>query len=299
MAGLKEIRTRINSIASTQKITSAMKMVSAAKFHKAQETFFRFEYYSKKVDDVLHHVASEASNPSLQKWFTKPKSEEKVALVVLTSNSSMCAGFNQNLVKKVVEEGPKHWQRLWNTNKINIFCLGKKGCELLTKKGFNVTQTDVDIVQLPQFNDAADFCDQHLIKPFVDGKYDAVYIAYNRFSNPAVQVPTFKQFLPYNIEKKANNENADTAISQDHIFEPNKEDILKAIIPMSAKTSFFKLVLENSIGEHGARMTAMHQATENASELSKQLKLQYNKARQAAITNEILEIVSGAEALKG
>jgi F-type H+-transporting ATPase subunit gamma len=296
MAGLKEIRTRINSIASTQKITSAMKMVSAAKFHKAQDTFFRFKQYSNKVDEVLQQVASAAHDPSVSKWFKKPKNTRNIALVVLSSNSSMCAGFNQNLAKKIVEDGAKTLGSTWGTDGLTIFGLGKKGADILSKKGISINLTDSEITISPNFDDTASFCEQHILTPFNDGTYDAVYIAYNEFRNPAVQVPTIIQYLPYKLPEgieKSSNE------SDNFVFEPNREDILKVIIPMALKTSFYELILENSIGEHGARMTAMHQATENAIELSKQLKLQYNKARQAAITKEILEIVSGAEALRG
>ncbi|NHB68045.1 ATP synthase F1 subunit gamma [Perlabentimonas gracilis] len=296
MAGLKEIRTRINSIASTQKITSAMKMVSAAKFHKAQETFYRFKRYSSKVDEVLLQVASAANDSSLAKWFAKPTESRNIALVVLSSNSSMCAGFNQNLAKKVIDEGPKLWGELWKDNRIKVFCIGKKGADIISKKGVTPQLIDTEIAHLPLFNDVSAFFTQHILEPFRDGTYDAVFIAYNEFKNPAVQEPTIRQFLPFTIPEVVTK---DSKSSDNLIFEPNKGDILKAIIPMALKTSFYEYTLENAIGEHGARMTAMHQATENAIELSKQLKLQYNKARQAAITKEILEIVSGAEALRG
>ncbi len=296
MAGLKEIRTRISSIASTQKITSAMKMVSAAKFHKAQETFYRFKRYSNKVDEVMLQVASAANDPSVGKWFAKPTNAKSIALIIFSSNSSMCAGFNHNLTKKVLEDGPKLWGELWRSNNLKIFCIGKKGAELLTKKGIEPYFIDTELAQSPKFDDASKFCENQVLDPFYNGDFDAVFVAYNEFRNPAVQEPSIKQYLPFAIPEEVLKESND---SDNLIFEPNKENILKAIIPMALKTSFYEFSLENAIGEHGARMTAMHQATENATELSKQLKFQYNKARQAAITKEILEIVSGAEALRG
>lgn len=293
MSGLREIRTRINSITSTQKITSAMKMVSAAKFHKAQETISRFKPYSIKVLDVLAQIIPSASPEVLEKWFTKNQKLDRAALVVLTSNSSMCAGFNQNLLKNIVEFGPSIFKSLWCTNNLNLYCLGKKGNDFFSKRGFNIVYNDTEIVNKPNFKSSADLFVE-LSNKFFNKEIDAVFVAYNEFVNPALQTPTIKQILPFVMPEKL----VSTSINQDKIFEPNKEYILDLVIPTALKTFFHEMLLENSIGEHGARMTAMHQATENAMELNKALKLQYNKARQASITKEILEIVSGAEALK-
>jgi F-type H+-transporting ATPase subunit gamma len=295
MSGLKEIRTRISSIASTQKITSAMKMVSAAKFHKAQEIFFRFRPYSNKVMELLSQMPITTEDTKISKWFAKPQSLKKVALVVVTSNSSMCAGFNHNLLKKVFEDGPKLFSDIWCSENISIFCFGKKGGDAMSKSGFNLALNDSVLAHAPKFESIAEFCQNHLIGPFENGEFDAVYIAYNVFKNPAQQEPTISQFLPFNLPL----ENIGVNSEENIIFEPEKDYIMGVLIPMAAKTFFYEILLENAIGEHGSRMTAMHQATENASEITKQLKLQYNKARQAAITKEILEIVSGAEALRG
>ena len=296
MSGLKEIRTRINSIASTQKITSAMKMVSAAKFHRAQDTFFRFQDYSEKLNEVFLQVSGGAGNSMVNKWFDEPQQLKRVALVMFSSNSSMCAGFNQNLVKKVVDDGPHVFKDLWKTDNLQIFGLGKKGADILGKRGVKVHFVDDEIVLKTDHDRAITFCTEKLLNSFEKGEFDAVYFAYNEFKNPAVQQPVIKRFLPYTKPKGLVNENPN---APEIIFEPSKDSILESIIPMALKTFFYEVVLENAIGEHGARMTAMHQATENAIDLSKQLRLQYNKARQAAITKEILEIVSGAEALKG
>jgi F-type H+-transporting ATPase subunit gamma len=294
MAGLKEIRTRISSITSTQKITGAMKMVSAAKFHKAQETVFRFQNYSKKVTQVLAQVVLSAPKSEMNIWFSQPKTIKRAALVVVTSNSSMCAGFNQNLIKKVMEEGPTVLPEIWNTNNLDIYCLGKKGFDFFKKGGYNIVLSDTQIVNKPNYISSSGFCDEHLFENFSSQKYNVVFVAYNVFKNPALQEPTISQFLPFPLP-----EGTKTNDFSDVIFEPNPVQIMQTLIPTALKTRFYEIILENSIGEHGARMTAMHQATENALELIKSLKLQYNKARQAAITKEILEIVSGAEALKG
>ncbi len=295
MLGLKEIRTRITSITSTQKITSAMKMVSAAKFHKAQETVLRYSVYSNKIFDILLQVAPTVneSDPQLSKWFVEPTELNKIALIVLTSNSSMCAGFNLNLGKKIIEEAPTLFGKAWSDG-VDIFCLGKKGGDYLTKQGFNVLEVNTEIVNTPNFADSSSFID-NLTQDYLSKKYDAVYVAYNEFKNPALQIPTLKRILPFSIPKSEKPKQVEPNL----IFEPSKEYIMEVVIPTALKTLFHETLLENSVGEHGARMTAMHQATENANELNKALKLQYNKARQAAITKEILEIVSGAEALKG
>jgi F-type H+-transporting ATPase subunit gamma len=293
MSGLREIRTRINSITSTQKITSAMKMVSAAKFHKSQETINRFKPYSKKVFEVLSQVIPSAPETELDKWFSPSQKLEKVALIVLTSNSSMCAGFNQNLLKHIVDVGPSIYKDIWDTNNLSLYCLGKKGSDFFSKRGFSVIYTDTDMVNKPLFSLSADLLDL-LASKYINKELDAVYVAYNQFVNPAVQNPTITQFFPYSLPDLLKS----VRTNPDLIFEPNKEYILEIVIPTALRTFFHEIVLENAIGEHGARMTAMHQATENASDLNKALKLQYNKARQASITKEILEIVSGAEALK-
>ncbi|HDP54824.1 MAG TPA: ATP synthase F1 subunit gamma [Bacteroidetes bacterium] len=295
MLGLKEIRTRITSITSTQKITSAMKMVSAAKFHKAQETVLRYSVYSHKIFDILLQVAPTVneSDPQLSKWFIEPTELNSIALIVLTSNSSMCGGFNLNLGKKIIEETPALFGKAWSSG-VDIFCLGKKGGDYLTKRGLNVLEVNTEIANNPNFANSSNFIES-LAKDYLSKKYDAVYVAYNQFKTPALQIPTLKRILPFSIPKNETPKQVEPNL----IFEPSKEYIMEVIMPTALKTLFHETLLENAVGEHGARMTAMHQATENANELNKELKLQYNKARQAAITKEILEIVSGAEALKG
>lgn len=295
MIGLRDIRNRINSIASTQKITGAMKMISAAKFHKAHDSLFRYKTYSNKILDILHQVTPTINKdePNLSKWFTKPSTLNSIALVVITSNSSLCGAFNQNLIKKIVEETPPEFGENWREI-TEFYCLGKKGDDFFRKKGYNVISKNTDIANNPDYKSSSEFV-QMLIKQYLEQKYDAVYVAFNEFKNPAVQTPIIKQILPF----IAPEDKVVEPVELDVIFEPTKEYIMGQLIPLALETFFYEMLLENAVGEHGARMTSMHQATENAIEINKDLKLLYNKARQAAITNEILEIVSGAEALKG
>ncbi len=271
-----------------------MKMVSAAKFHKAQDVILRYSPYSKKIQNLLARIVPFAPEAVVEKWFTMPDITQKAALVVVTSNSSMCAGFNLNLLKFINEQGPKLFPELWGTNQLKLLCLGKKGADYLKKKGFEVSLIDTEVVNNPSFSLSASFSSM-LIDQFNNKELDSVYVAYNYFKNPALQEPRIEPLLPFTQI----DENSTINTPDNLIFEPDQEYILKVLIPLAIKTYFHTVILENSIGEHGARMTAMHQATENAIELKKELKLQYNKARQAAITKEILEIVSGAEALKG
>jgi len=295
MSGLKEIRTRLSSVTSTRKITSAMKMVSAAKFHKALESIDRFESYYSKTFDILSQIASIATETGMEKWFTPPARNRNVAIVIITSNSSMCGGFNQNLIKKVTDEIPVLFPNYPETTNLSFFCLGKKGADFFQKRKYSILPSpDNDIVNHPTYSGTSSFANS-LMDGFLNGHYDSVYIAYNQYKNPAVQVPSIIQYLPITVPEVAPNGFANFRL----VFEPDRDYILNSIIPKYLKVHFHWIMLENSVGEHGARMTAMHQATDNATELIKELTLQYNKARQASITKEILEIVSGAEALKG
>lgn len=292
MSNLKEIRTRIQSVAATRKITSAMKMVSAAKFHKAQEVIAKYKPYAKKTFDVLNQIAQDQADSNFLQWFRKADRLHKAALVVITSNSSMCGGFNQNILKKISEELPRLLPELWGTNELEIYCLGKKGNDFFNRKGLNIKMFSSDIVDKPNFGKSAQLADL-LSGMFLKGEYDAVYVAYNIFKNPAQQEATIEKLLPLSIEKSTSE------LTADFIYEPSKTQIAAVIIPKTVKVTLHRYILESSAGEHGARMTAMHQATDNATDIIQNLTLQYNKARQAAITKEILEIVSGAEALKG
>ncbi len=292
MDGLKEIRTRINSIASTQKITAAMKLISAAKLRKAQETLSGYQNFSKGIQNAMQLIASsiKKEGPLFKKWFKQPKELQRVALVVITSNSSMCGGFNQNLVKIIAENRSPGLSVNWKES-AELYCLGKKGYDSLKKSGYNIVYNDTELVHKPNYHESSRFI-QMITQQYAKQRYEAIFVAFNEFINPSLQKPAIWQILPF-------KEPENGIIKDNLIIEPTKDYLIEELVPLTLETIFYEMILKNSAGEHGARMTSMHQATENAMELSKELKLQYNKARQAAITNEILEIVSGAEALKG
>jgi len=284
MSGLKEIRNRISSVSSTMQITNAMKMVSAAKLKKAQDSITATLPYSNKLSDLVKNISASIDSVDSNPLFVKR--EVKSALViVITSNKGLCGGFNSNIIKEVYNIGSQY-----GTKKLELLTIGKKGNDILKKK-FNVISSHNDLY------DDFSYSNVRLIANDVMGlytkdKYDEVILVYNHFKNAATQIITKEQFLPI-----AENSDEDLSIQGDYIFEPNREKILNELIPKTLSIQLFKSISDSIAGEHGARMTAMHKATDNASELRDQLKLTYNKARQTAITNEILEIVGGAEAL--
>ncbi|MFV0186417.1 ATP synthase F1 subunit gamma [Empedobacter falsenii] len=288
MANLKDIRTRITSVGSTMQITSAMKLVSAAKLKRATDSIVQLRPYADKLRELLQNVSS-TLEAEVGGALTEEREVNKVLLVVINSNRGLCGGYNSSIIKKV--------------NALLVGELAGKEIELLTigKKAndtFSKTQTIYknasSIWDNLNFADVAEIADD-LVAKFEEGQYDQIRIIYNQFQNAAVQIVQDEQFLPVVLEKKEDETNNTAEL--DYIFNPSKEEILRDLIPQTLKTQLFKAVLDANASEHGARMTAMHKATDNASELQKSLKIQYNKARQAAITNEILEIVGGAEAL--
>ncbi|WP_299666936.1 ATP synthase F1 subunit gamma [uncultured Polaribacter sp.] len=287
MANLKEIRNRITSIGSTMQITSAMKMVSAAKLKKAQDAIVAMRPYSSKLTELLQNLSATLDSDS-GGAYSAQREVSKVLLVVITSNRGLCGGFNSSITKKTVNIINEKYSGI----PIDLFTIGKKGTDVLSK-GYNVVATRNDIYDDLTFDNVA-LVAEKLMDMYVDGTYDKIEIIYNRFKNAATQLPQVEQFLPIKpIEGGDAN-----AVNSDYIFEPSKEEIVLALIPKSLKTQLYKSLRDSFASEHGARMTAMHKATDNATDLRDELLLKYNKARQAAITNEILEIVGGAEALK-
>lgn len=292
MANLKEVRNRIVSVSSTQQITSAMKMVSAAKLRRAQDAVTQMRPYANKLKEILENLS--ASLDSSEGVYSKQREVKNVLLIVITSNRGLCGGFNANTIKatnRLIQEDYKNC-------KVSILTVGKKGADFFRKTDYGITGTDMprglnELFDHLTFAHVAPVAEK-IMQAFANGQFDKVDLIYNQFKNAAVQITTVEQFLPV-MPPKA-HENAKTT---DYIFEPNKEFIIEDLIPRSLKTQFFKALLDSLAAEHGARMTAMHKATDNAGALIKELKLSYNKARQAAITNEILEIVGGAEALNG
>ncbi len=284
MANLKEIRNRIASIASTMQITSAMKMVSAAKLKKAQDAIVAMRPYSNKLTELLQSLSATLDG-DIGGTFAKQREVNKVLLIVITSNRGLCGGFNSNIIKKSIDL----IQHNYADNKVDLYTIGKKGYDLLSKE-HNVIANKSDIYDHLGFDAAAEIAEE-LMNLFANETYDRIEIVYNRFKNAATQIIMREQFLPIVPMTKAIN------TSTDYIFEPTKIEIVQGLIPKSLKTQLYKAIRDSFASEHGARMTAMHKATDNAKELRDDLLLSYNKARQAAITGEILEIVGGAEAL--
>ncbi|MBP6373508.1 MAG: ATP synthase F1 subunit gamma [Flavobacterium sp.] len=286
MANLKEIRNRITSVSSTMQITSAMKMVSAAKLKKAQDAITAMRPYAEKLTELLQNLSATLDGDAGGEYTTQ-REVKKVLLVAVTSNRGLCGAFNTNVVKEV-----KNRTDFYAGKQVDVFAIGKKGNDVL-KKTHSVIDNQSAVFDNLTFDNVATIADA-ITELFLTGGYDKVELIYNQFKNAATQIVQTEQFLPL-----AALASATTASAGDYIFEPSKEDIVLTLIPKSLKTQLYKGIRDSFASEHGARMTAMHKATDNATELRDQLKLTYNKARQAAITNEILEIVGGAEALNG
>lgn len=286
MANLKEIRNRINSVSSTMQITSAMKMVSAAKLKKAQDAITAMRPYAEKLTELIQNISATLEE-NVTNVFAEQRPVNKVLLVVVTSNRGLCGAFNANVLKKTKER-----MKFYADKEVEILTIGKKAHDILSKSE-KIFANESQVYDELTFENVADIA-QVLMDLYVNENVDRVEILYNQFKNAASQVVMTEQFLP--LEPI---DNGDENAVADYIFEPSKEEIINSLIPSSLKTQLFKALLDSNAAEHGARMTAMHKATDNAEELRDQLKLTYNKARQAAITNEILEIVGGAEALNG
>ena len=284
MSGLKEIRNRISSVSSTMQITNAMKMVSAAKLKKAQDTITATLPYSNKLSDLVKNISASIDSVDSNPLFVK-REVKSLLIIVITSNKGLCGGFNSNIIKEVYNISSQY-----GTKKPDLLTIGKKGNDILKKK-FNVISSQNDLYDDFSYSNVRLIAND-IMGLYTEEKYDEVILVYNHFKNAATQTITKEQFLPI-----AENSDEDLSTQGDYIFEPNREKILNELIPKTLSIQLFKSISDSIAGEHGARMTAMHKATDNASELRDQLKLTYNKARQTAITNEILEIVGGAEAL--
>jgi F-type H+-transporting ATPase subunit gamma len=290
MANLKEIRTRIVSVNSTMQITSAMKMVSAAKLKRAQDAITRMRPYAQKLNDILSNVS--ATLDASEGVYSQQREVKNVLIVAITSNRGLCGGFNNNVLKEI----RSNLRTTYSGANVRILSLGKKAFDLYKKTPYHTTEgfgdTPYVIFDQLTFQNSSAIADE-LMRQFAAGKWDKIVLVYNRFKNAAVQELQNEQFLPVKPPKSTRSS------SVEYIYEPDKVQILTELIPRSLKVQVFKALQDSFAAEHGARMTAMHKATDNAGELVKELKLTYNKARQAAITGEILEIVAGAEALKG
>jgi len=290
MPNLKEIRNRIVSVGSTMQITSAMKMVSAAKLKRAQDAVTKLRPYAAKLKELLQNLSA-VTDPSENK-FAKINDSKSVLIVAVTSNRGLCGGFNNNIIKRV----QFLIQNDFKENDVKVLCLGKKVKDVIKKTpNYFITEelSAVEDIFSDLTFDRASTIANELMELYKQQQFSKIVVVYNRFVNAATQAIETEQFLPV-LEVKLED---GVSVAQDYIFEPNKEDLVAVLIPKSLKIQLFKALLDSNASENGARMTAMHKATDNANDLQKSLKLSYNKARQAAITNEILEIVGGAEAL--
>jgi F-type H+-transporting ATPase subunit gamma len=293
MGSLKEVRSRITSVSSTQQITKAMKMVSAAKLRRAQDAIIQMRPYANKLREILENLS--ASLDSSEGVYSRQREIKNVLIVVITSNRGLAGAFNANVIKKANQVIKTRFAG----KNVSVLCIGKKGNDYFRKTEFHIMGTDLPR-KLNELFDHLTFehvslVAEKVMEAFEKGQFDHVELIYNQFRNAAVQVTQSEQFLP--VVPPTSKDGKTSKV--DYIFEPEKEEIIQDLIPLSLKTQFYKALLDSHAAEHGARMTAMHKATDNAAALLKELKLSYNKARQAAITNEILEIVGGAEALKG
>ena len=285
MANLKEIRIRIFSVESTMQITSAMKMVSAAKLKRAQDAIVQLRPYANKLTEMLVNLSASLDSGEGNS-FSVEREVKNILFVSITSNRGLCGGFNTNIIKRTTALIKQEYKNC----DCSIISVGKKSSEYFSKNNFNVISTHDDLYNEITFEGVAEIAES-IMNDFKQGKYDKIILVYNQFKNAATQIIMNENYLPVEILED------ETATIGDYIFEPSQEDIVQELIPKSLKTQLFKAILDSYAAEHGARMTAMHKATDNANDLKDDLTLFYNKARQAAITGEILEIVGGAEAL--
>ena len=294
MANLKAIRIRIVSVKSTRQITSAMKMVSAAKLRKAQDKIVRLRPYANKLHEILVGLTQSLADTEVENVYGRRSSPEKVLLVVITSNRGLCGAFNSNVIKETRRVLAEKYSVQYSKGNVWLLTIGKKGYDYFRKQKINLLPEKNQLVSDLTFGKVEEAAGQ-VMQSFASGEFDRVEIIYNQFKNAAVQNLTNESFLPVEIV----NAGKMKTVPVDYIYEPDKEAIVMELIPKSLKIQFYKAVLDSFVAEHGARMTAMHKATDNATNMIRDLTLQYNKARQASITSQILEVVSGAEALRG
>lgn len=289
MANLKEVRTRIESVNSTKQITSAMKMVAASKLRKAQNSIMALRPYADKFSEILERIMADSQQPMAN---SQQPTASNILIIPLSSNKGLCGTFNANVIRETMNLIKDEYQELFDNGKVDILCVGSKVEEALRFKKYPVVGNENILLDDITYDNAAAFAER-LMKDFDDKKYDKIVFVYNQFKNAATQVLVTEQFLPVINQQPADNSQEPT----DYIFMPNKEDIFKEMLPKSLKLQVYKILLDSYASEQGARMISMTQATDNATELLKELNISYNKARQSAITNESVEIISGANAL--
>jgi F-type H+-transporting ATPase subunit gamma len=294
MANLKEVKGRIQSVTSTQQITKAMKMVAAAKLRRAQDSIMQMRPYSQKLSHILQNVSSGMENNE-NNLYGVEREENNILIVPISSDKGLCGAFNSNIFKQVVRLIQGKYKSQYDRGNVTILPIGKRSFEYFSKRDFKVVGEYYEMFSNLSFESAKQAA-EFAMSGYVKGDYDKVELVFNEFKNVATQVIQVEQFLPI-LPNEEENTGSVYDVPTDYIYLPSKADIVNDLIPNSLKIQFYKGVLESNASEHGARMTAMDKATENAGELLKELKLTYNRTRQAAITKEILEIVGGAEAL--
>lgn len=290
MGNLKEIRTRISSIESTEKVTSAMKLVSAAKFRRSQQAIIGLRPYSSKLSEIMSDISDAADSVEDMPLFAK-REPQNVVIIVITSNKGLCGGFNSSIIKETNKLVKEQYAKQHAAGNVQLACIGKKGKEQLSKT-FPVMFYNEHLLDQPDFSKVAALAED-LMNRFAKKEVDRVVVVYNQFVNAATQKITVEQFLPIAPQAKAEGKN----LKNDYIFEPSKEELFRSLTPRILKLQLYKMLIDSIASEHGARMTSMSKATDNANEMLKDLRIRYNNARQSAITNELIEIVSGAEAL--
>lgn len=295
MANLKEVRTRIESVNSTRQITSAMKMVAASKLRKSQNAIMALRPYAEKFGEILERSAANGKKTTV---FAENRELERVLIVPLSSNKGLCGVFNANVIRETMSLIKEEYQSLFDEDRLDILCVGSKVEESLKFKKYPVVGNENHILDDLTYENAVALAEK-LMKYFEEKKYDRIVFVYNQFKNAATQTLVCEQFLPI-VSQQATDDRQDASeIEIDYIFQPSRDEIYNEMVPKSLKMQVYKILLDSFASEQGARMISMTQATDNATELLKELNLTYNKARQSAITNELVEIVSGADALKG
>lgn len=290
MANLKDLRTRINSVKSTRQITSAMKMVAAAKLRKAQNKIVQLRPYANKLHKLISTLSNNL-NEEEGNIYSTVRDEKKILLILITSNRGLCGSFNSVAIKNAINLADNVYKSQLNNGNVHFLAIGKKGADYLKRKKYTLVDTKNELFDSLSFQTVAPLV-ENIIKQFINKEYDKIELVYNQFKNAAVQNITTEQFLPVVINEEEEGKHLPL-----YIFEPDKEQIIKELIPKSLKIQFYKAIIDSFVAENGARMTAMHKATDNATEMIRDLNLEYNKARQNAITKELLDIVGGAEAI--
>lgn len=297
MANLKEVRTRIESVNSTMQITSAMKMVSASKLRKFQNAITALRPYADNLNKLMHDVSSDMDT-SAKSVFAEMRQSGKILVIPVTSNKGLCGVFNAIVIKETEKLIKEDFKQQLEEGNVDVLCIGNKADEMMKARKYHVIGNESNLLDNLTYDNVVPFAER-LMNDFKERKYDRIIFVYNQFKNAGTQILVHEQFLPIAVENENDDEKEMKTEEVDYIFQPNRKDILNELIPKSLKLQVYKVILDSFTSEQGARMVSMTKATDNATELLKELNITYNKTRQSSITNEIVEIVSGANALNG